>query len=45
VIKLYGVPQTRAGRCLWMLEDLGVPYELVPIGAGGPADSWRGWSA
>jgi glutathione S-transferase len=39
VIKLYGVPQTRTGRCIWMLEELGVSYELVPIGAGGLADA------
>jgi glutathione S-transferase len=29
MIRLYGSAQTRAFRSLWMLEELGVPYELV----------------
>jgi len=31
MIKLYGVAASRAARCLWMLEELGVEYEHVPI--------------
>jgi len=31
MIKLYGVSQSRAFRCLWMLEELGLEYEHVPI--------------
>jgi glutathione S-transferase len=31
MIKLYGIRQSRAMRCLWALEELGVPYEHVPI--------------
>ena len=30
MIKLYGVSGSRAARCLWMLEELGLEYEHVP---------------
>ncbi len=28
-MKLYGVAQSRAARCLWMLEELGIDYEHI----------------
>jgi glutathione S-transferase len=31
MIKLYGTAQSRAMRVLWLLEELGVPYELVKV--------------
>ncbi len=30
--KLIGTPKTRAIRVLWMLEELGVEYEMDPVG-------------
>ena len=27
MITLYGSARTRAARCLWMLEEIGLPYE------------------
>jgi len=31
MIKLYGIPASRAFRPLWMLEELGLAYENVPV--------------
>lgn len=31
-LKLYGIAQSRAFRNLWMLEELGLPYEQVMVG-------------
>jgi len=31
MIKLYGQARSRASRSLWMLEEIGIPYEHVPI--------------
>src|SRR5438094_29538 len=33
MLKLFCVPQTRSFRPRWMLEELGVPYELVRMTA------------
>lgn len=30
-IKVYGVPPTRVLRALWLLNELGLDYELVPV--------------
>lgn len=30
-MKLYGMGQSRSFRCLWALEEAGLPYEYVPI--------------
>ena len=29
MLQLYGNARSRAIRCLWMLEEVGQPYELV----------------
>jgi len=30
-LKIYGIPQSRAARALWMARELGVPHENVPV--------------
>lgn len=30
-LKIYGIPQSRAARCLWMARELGLPHESVPV--------------
>ena len=32
--RLYYMPRTRSGRVLWVLEELGQPYELTEISGG-----------
>ncbi len=36
-MKLHHAPQTRSGRPRWLLEELGVPYEIVPVNITDPA--------
>jgi glutathione S-transferase len=31
MIRLYHAPRTRSVRVRWLLEELGLPYELVPV--------------
>ena len=31
MIKLYGIPMSRAFRSLWALEEIGIEYENVPV--------------
>jgi len=31
MLKIYGKRQSRAARCLWLLEEMGLPYEQMPV--------------
>ena len=30
MLKIYGTSMSRAGRCLWALEETGLKYEHIP---------------
>lgn len=30
-LKIYGIPKSRAVRVIWMAEELGIPYDNVPV--------------
>ncbi len=36
MIKLYGRGQSRSFRCLWALEESGLPYEYIDVSIGSP---------
>jgi glutathione S-transferase len=33
-VKIYGIPRSRALRTLWMVHELGIPFELVEVAPG-----------
>jgi glutathione S-transferase len=38
-VKIYGIPQSRAARCLWMARELGLAHENVPVHFAKAAES------
>jgi glutathione S-transferase len=30
-LKIYGIPLSRASRCLWLARELGIPHENIPV--------------
>lgn len=44
MIKLYGPARSSAGRCLWLLEELGVQYENIKIDLMGK-EQYQDWFA
>lgn len=32
MLKIHGIPRSRAFRCIWAAEEAGLPYEVIPIG-------------
>lgn len=36
MLKIYHTPPTRSVRVVWLAEEMGIPYEVVPVQFGGP---------
>lgn len=34
MLKIYGVPHSRAFRVVWLANEIGLPYELIPVSFG-----------
>lgn len=35
MLKIHGIPRSRAFRCIWAAEEAGLAYEVVPLGFAG----------
>ena len=36
MLKIYGAPHSRAFRVVWLANEIGIPYELIPVSFGTP---------
>jgi len=36
MLKIYGAPHSRAFRVIWLANEIGIPYEHVPLSFSGP---------
>ena len=34
MLKIYGVPHSRAFRVVWLANEIGIPYQLIPVSFG-----------
>ncbi|MEJ0058222.1 MAG: glutathione S-transferase family protein [Terricaulis sp.] len=37
MLTIFHTPPTRSVRVVWLAEELGIPYETIPVSFGGPA--------
>ncbi|MEE2777248.1 MAG: glutathione S-transferase family protein [Acidobacteriota bacterium] len=45
MLQIYHVPRTRSIRAIWLCEELGVPYEAVPVEFTAEFKNSPGWRA
>jgi glutathione S-transferase len=44
MLRIYGAPHSRAFRVIWLANEIGIPYELVPVSFGTPdAECKKPW--